>query len=149
MSTVTSIVTEMANAITSKLSDVDASSIDGWVPAQMTEKVALIAPPVSQRDRLEWADLSAGTLRSSPLTVVLELWVRMVQGEEAACMQRAREVGRDAAIAIAAIDGTAFELESETPFQIEHESAPVAVGSTTFLPIRLIVSVYDDLTVSE
>ena len=90
-------LTAIANAIRDiliDLEDIDLATLDGYLPAVETQKVALLIPPMGLRGSV---GAPVGHKTRLVHRIPLEFWVRVDNGDLAACLRRAREVCLNAA----------------------------------------------------
>ena len=139
-------LTAIANAIRDiliDLEDIDLATLDGYLPAVETQKVALLIPPMGLRGSV---GAPVGHKTRLVHRIPLEFWVRVDNGDLAACLRRAREVCLNAAAELQAnltLSGTVTHLgDGDTPpFEWSVDDEMINTGKATFVRANLAVTV--------
>lgn len=103
MSSVTQLTQSLIDVLTAALSEIDAADAAGYEPAIESQSIALIGTALGHSD--EGHVYSMGWVQTVH-HIRLELWTKFDQGDAAACITRARDVGHRAIKALVAADGT-------------------------------------------
>jgi len=143
MATVTSIAAALASTLLAGLTEVDTASTSSFYPALNTASVGLVVSPFGQE-----TTYSAQTFGGSALAVhriPLEFWVRHTQGDEAATMQRARDVATQAVAVLLANDGAGYELARDVGIEERVDQTVTQVANAPWVVVALIVPVENEV----
>ncbi len=143
MSTITQISTAI-KALIATLTDVDQSSIDSYLPPAVTQKAALVMPPMGLRGTV---DAPVGRKTKLVHRIPCELWVRVHNGDLPTTAARAREICLDAAAEIQAsltLGGLVEYLGdggNAPAFEWAVDDEMINVGQGTYIRATLFVTV--------
>jgi hypothetical protein len=87
-------LTDVANALATILGtipDVDATSIDSYLPVPDSQKICLMVVPFSMTGVMEYGGMGRQSLVHSH-QMVCEFWVKVNMGNQAAAMTRGRDI---------------------------------------------------------
>lgn len=113
MTEVTDVATELVS-ILSALADVDQTSLDNYVPAVETQKVALLVVPFQQSGAMAYAGVGKNSYVHAH-RIPCEFWVKVNTGNVAAAVQRGRDICLQALRLIAAnptLNGSVMQVGS-------------------------------------
>lgn len=143
MRTITAQATAMATAIRDACPEVDAVDLNSFLPLVDSRRVALVGTPTGGGSTLRPTNLQ-GTEWEAVHRVRLQLWVKVDTGAPAADVERAREVGHRALMALAAADGTGYSLQFDgTPLVAEAGPDVLEVAGVPYLLVTLTVTVWE------
>lgn len=148
MSTIIQITTAI-KAILDAIDDVDQSSFSDFLPSVKTRKIALIMPPMQLSGRVK---APVGQKAEIVDRIPCEFWVRIENGNLAACAERAREICLHAAADLQAtatyadalngvVDYFGDDRNGNNAFAWSVDEQMVEIGKSTFLRATLFVTV--------
>lgn len=140
MATVTQLTDAVLAAIRAAMPEVDSWSAAGYEPAIGTQSVALIGTALGHQDDVRLNTLDGGTEAVHRLRV--QLWTRIVRGEEAAGIATARDVGYRALLAVARADGGGYELTPDEDMTARTDDTILVVGELPFVRTVLTIPVW-------
>lgn len=150
MSTVSQIC-EQIRARLATLPDVDKSSIDLYFPPIETQRIALIIPPFGQQTQVHTLTSGRKQIFQSH-RIRCEFWIKLDAGKLALCLQRAREIGQEAArllIVEPGLSGTTSHVGHYGPggsapmITAEVADQAAEVGNASYLVCVMTVPVID------
>jgi hypothetical protein len=147
---VDNIAQSLISVLSANVADIDRWSKDSYEPAVDSQKIALIAVPFRQSDTFSWADLSGMKLLCRH-TISLEFWVRLPNEAVgiARAMQRGRDIGLQAALAIASHDGEGYQLEPDDDMiEVQVDDAILNLNGPIFVRARMSVRVRQEIDLS-
>ena len=140
MATVSQLCAAVLAAIRAALPEVDSWSAAGYEPAITTQGVALIGTALGHQDDVRLNTLNGGIEATHRLRV--QLWTRIVRGDEAAGIGTARDVGYRALRAVALADGDDYELAPDEDMTARTDDTILVVGELPFVRTVLTIPVW-------
>ncbi len=142
MQTVTTLAQAMADAIADAVPDIDAVDLNSYLPAVETRRAALVGVPTGSSTTL--TPLTLGGEWEALHRVRLQLWVKVDTGAADDSMERARNIGHLALIALARADGDGYALAPEgTPLLSEVGPDILSVAEVPYVLVTLTVTVWE------
>jgi hypothetical protein len=141
----TTIVNAILSAIDAGVADVDTTSSTDFTPAITTRSVAALSPAFELASSFEWDTLGVNEIVATH-RIPIEFWIKH-DGKPAATMQRARDVGASALLALVDNDGTGYELAFDDPVTFTVDPGLTTVNSLSWLVATMFVSVRDVVSI--
>lgn len=137
MATVSQLTDAVLAAIRAALPEVDAWSAAGYEPAIGTQGVAMIGTALGHQDDVRLNTLEGGIEATHRLRV--QLWTKLVRGDEAAGIATARDAGYRALLAVTMADGDGYELTPDEDLTARTDETILVVGELPF--VRTILTI--------
>lgn len=143
MTTPTDILDGIVATLTSSVDMLDCASIDNYLPAIRSDKVGLIAVGTGHETEITAATM---TLVQYAHRMRLQLWVKLVQGGEAAANDTARDIGYLCMRSLIEHDGDGYALALEDGrgaiMSYEVDQQVVSAGGQAYIIGTLTVPVW-------
>ena len=147
MTAPTTIVNAILSAIDAGVADVDATSATDFTPAVTTRSVAALSPAFDLSTSFEWDTLGTAEIVAVH-RIPIEFWVKH-DGKPATTMQRARDVGAAALLALVAADGTGYTLNYSESVTFAVDPGLTTINSVSWLVANMTVAVIDTVTLGD
>lgn len=145
MTAPTTLVNALLAVILADIADVDTVSSSDFTPAITTAKVAALSPAFELESSFTWEALGTAEIVAVH-RIPIEFWVKH-DGKPAATMQRARDVGAAALLALVNNDGAGYELAFDSPVTFTVDPGLTTVNSLSWLVATMFVSVRDVVSI--
>ena len=147
MTAPTTIVNAILSAIDAGVADVDATSATDFTPAVTTRSVAALSPAFDLSTSFEWDTLGTAEIVAVH-RIPIEFWVKH-DGKPATTMQRARDVGAAALLALVAADGTGYTLNYSESVTFAVDPGLTTINSVSWLVANMTVAVIETVTIGD
>lgn len=145
MTAPTTIVNAVLSAIDAGVQDVDTVSSNDFTPA-ITANVAALSPAFDLESSFGY-EVLGGLEIIVTHRIPIEFWIKHA-GTPSVTMQRARNIGESALVALVETDGTGYNLAFEEPVSFSVDPGLTTVNSVSWLVATMFVSVRDTVTVT-
>ena len=135
MATVTELAAAVAAVIQAAMPEVDAYNLSSFEPAVTTQNVALIGSPLGQRDEAIALSVAGGS--ETEHRIRLQLWTKVVRGDEATGITTARNAGYRALRAVLVADGSTYDLAPGETLTAAVDEQVLVVGEIPFIRTTL------------
>ena len=147
MTAPTTIVNAILSAIDAGVADVDATSATDFTPAITTRSVAALSPAFDLSTSFEWDTLGTAEIVAVH-RIPIEFWVKH-DGKPATTMQRARDVGAAALLALVAADGTGYTLNYSESVTFAVDPGLTTIHSVSWLVANMTAAVIATVTLGD
>ena len=140
MATVSHLTDAVLSAIRAALPEVDSWSAAGYEPAIGTQGVALIGTALGHQDDVRFLTVEGGFEGVHRLR--LQLWTKLVRGDEGTGIATARDAGYRALAAVVRADGDGYELLPDEPLTARTDETILVVGDLPYVRTVLTIPVW-------
>jgi len=138
MTTPSALVDTILATINAAVADVDTVSSSDFTPAIGTAGIAALSPAFELASSFEWDTLGINEIVATH-RIPVEFWVKH-DGKPATTMQRARDVGAAALLALVAADGTGYTLNYSEAATFTVDPGLTTINSVSWLVANMTVT---------